>query len=434
VASRISGAARATAHRRTRRSPSIDAQLDVDTPCGDAEITGVQLTFHPWWDNGFPSLAKHGLVADKPLLDAFAREYANGSRLTNVGTEGDSEAQMQDFFLIWLPNRLQNICAGSEAAPEGHRLELTTAEGFGTAQWLAHLGGYYAAVWLRACWTAFEGRRLSMPMRNRKFHSIYRWQLDEARDVALHGTDRDALEYSRATLRKNSPKLTPIHIAARLIRADRLLFLVSDPVMEGEAAGFGFAAGYLHRILPPSLNAPTDATPFTDQYFTADADRLLDAHFALPEPPFVSRARDRYAVLSSAPGQVGARLSEALRGRRGEADLLVRQQIADTLAAVIYRIGIPRVSRYRGFDQAQYDRLLAWTSYGVMTNLASCYNALSAYAEDDATLARQQITARNLYWGFMHTYAIGAFDGRNDGVPLSDSLPRFRTAGHATCQ
>ena len=71
----------------------------------------------------------------------------------------------------------------------------------------------------------------------------------------------------------------------------------------------------------------------------------------------------------------------------------MRQQIADIFAAVVYRIGIPRLSRYRGFDQPQYDRLLAWTSYAVMMNVASGYNALSAYAERDAALARQHMAA-----------------------------------------
>ena len=35
-----------------------------------------------------------------------------------------------------------------------------TAEGLGTAQWLTHLIGYYASVWLRAQWIEFDGPRI----------------------------------------------------------------------------------------------------------------------------------------------------------------------------------------------------------------------------------------------------------------------------------
>jgi len=155
--------------------------LSVDCGCGDSEITGVRLSSHPWVDNGFPSLGEHGLVANSGLLDAFAREFANNPRLTNRGEIRRSDPEMQDFFLIWLPNRLFNIAAGLEVAPENYRLDMSTAQGMGSAQWLAHLGGYYAAVWLRACWTNFDGKRTrDFPMRDSKFHAIYKRQLDTA--------------------------------------------------------------------------------------------------------------------------------------------------------------------------------------------------------------------------------------------------------------
>ena len=106
----------------------------------------------------------------------------------------------------------------------------------------------------------------------------------------------------------------------------------------------------------------------------------------------------------------------------------------DTVAAGLYRVGIPGGTVYRGFDQSQYDRLLAWTSYSVMHNVANGYNALSAYATGNAELARQQITARTLWWGFIYSYLLGASDRRHDGVGLSRSLPRFTTVDHTTCQ
>jgi len=413
---------------------SAEPVLSVDCACGDAEITGVRLSFHPWVDNGFPSLGEHGLVANYGLLDAFAREFANNPRLTNSGEVRRSDPEMQDFFLIWLPNRLFNIAAGFETVPENYGLDMSTAEGMGTAQWLAHLGGYYAAVWLRACWTIFDGKRTRrFPMRDRKFHAIYKRQLDTARDVALYRSDSDAIEFSRGMLRKNAPRPAAGHRITRLLRADRLVSALSNR-LPGEIGIFGFNAGFMQHILPPSLNAPASAAPFAEPYYTGDSHVLLDAHFALAEPPFMTEARKSWDSVTSADGEVAVRLKEAIDGRSGEPTLLARQQSWDTLAAGLYRVGIPRATVYRGFDQQQYDRLLAWTSYSVMMNVANGYNALSAYATQDARLARQQITASTLWWGFILTYVIGCMDDRTDSIPLSDSLPRFLTVNDTTCQ
>ena len=145
-------------------------------------ITGVQLSWYPWTDNGFPSLEAHGLIVNQGLLDAFAREYANNPQLTNTGEMRQFGAQMQDFFLVWLQSRLSNIVAGIESAPAPYELHVTTAEGMGTAQWLAHLIGYYASVWLRAMWIEFDGPRIASisVLRDRSFSTIYRHELDPA--------------------------------------------------------------------------------------------------------------------------------------------------------------------------------------------------------------------------------------------------------------
>lgn len=413
----------------------------VTSTSGDAEITGIKLSFHPWDDNGFPSLGKHGLVPDQRLLDAFAREYAKGQHLTNTGALSEPGPEMPDFFLIWLPNRLINISAGLEVAPEDHRLELATAEGMGTAQWLAHLCGYYAAVWLRTCWTVFnvfdpdQHRQISrqFSMRDRSFGVLYKRLLDKSRDAALYGSDSDAIEFSRSTLRMNTPQPSPARTVTRLLRADRLFTKLSN-CLPGEAGMFGYNAGFLRDILPPSLNAPTNAKPFTQPYFTGDPNLLFDAHFALPEPLFLAEARKTYAAISSGDDQGRARLNEAVMGRKEETPLLARQQAGETAAAVLYRVGIRGATVYRDFDQAQYDRLLAWNSSAVMINAASGYTALSAYATRDAALARRQITAHILWWVFGFTYLIGVVDRRNDSVPLSESLPRFVTAERCTPQ
>jgi hypothetical protein len=162
-------------------------------------------------------------------------------------------------------------------------------------------------------------------------------------------------------------------------------------------------------------------------YYVGDTGELLDAQFVLEEQPFLTQAREKYASVSSGGGDVGARLNDAVIGGPGENHLLARQQNWDTLAAAMYRVGHPGKSVYRGFDQEQYDRLLAWTSYSAMTNVASGFNALSAYATRDALLARQQVTGSILWWGFILTYVLGAINDRNDTIPLSESLPRFTT-------
>jgi hypothetical protein len=420
--------------RAVEGSSPIGAEADACAACDDTPITGVRPSWYPWTDNGFPCLQAHGLVANYGLLDAFAREFANNPQLTNTGEMRQFGAQMQDFFLVWLQSRQSNIVAGIESAPAPYELDVTTAEGLGTAQWLAHLMGYYASVWLRAQWIEFDGPRFAnfSVLRDRVFSTIYRHELDPAREIALHGSDASALEFSRDLLRKNRPRRVTGHPVAQLLRIPKVTAkLYREP---GEVGIFAFNAGFLHHILPPSLNSPVRAAPFAEPYYSGDTQQLFDAHFALPEQPFLTQARETFAVANSAGGEVAARLQEAIDGRPGEHALLWRQQNWDTVAAGLYRVGIPGGTVYRGFDQSQYDRLLAWTSYSVMHNVANGYNALSAYATGNAELARQQITARTLWWGFIYSYLLGASDRRHDGVGLSASLPRFTTVDHTTCQ
>ena len=217
-------------------------------------IAGVRLSWYPWTDTGFPGLPAHGLIANHDLLDAFAREYANHPHLTNTGETCQSGAEMQDFFLVWLQSRLSNIVAGIERAPAPYELNVFTAEGLGTAQWLAHLIGYYASVWLRAQWIEFDGPRIRnlRTLSDRVFSMIYRHELDPACEIALRGSDATVLQFSRDLLRKNRPRPVPGHRIARLLRIHKVTArLYREP---GEVGIFAFNAGFLHYILPPSLN------------------------------------------------------------------------------------------------------------------------------------------------------------------------------------
>lgn len=227
------------------------ASSDGGAP-GDAGVTGIHLSFYPWTDNGFPSPAAHGLIANQGLLDAFAREYGNNPRMGNTGAMSRSEPHAVDFFLTYLPNRLSNIVAGLESGPESFRVDVTSAEGMGTAQWLAHLGGYYAAVWLRACWIQFDGpRSRDFRLRDRSLGAIYKHGLDRARDAALYGSDAAAIDFSRGLLRSNAPFPGAPSRLTRWLHMHKLLAGLTVR-LPGEIGIFGFNTGFLRHILPPA--------------------------------------------------------------------------------------------------------------------------------------------------------------------------------------
>lgn len=191
---------------------------------------------------------------------------------------------------------------------------------------------------------------------------------------------------------------------------------------------FGYDAAWLRNLLPPGPNAPSAAKPFTDNFFRANPGVLLDAHFALPSQPYLQVAERKHAEAMADPGVAG-RVSEMVRGRPEQEPLLATQQRFTAAGDAIYRNGVVpgTVSIYRGWDQEQYDRLLAWAAYAVMYSKADSLNALTAVATDNATLARQEIRASLLWWIYTTTYVATIFDPRNDGKQLSASLPRFRT-------
>ena len=186
---------------------------------------------------------------------------------------------------------------------------------------------------------------------------IYRHELDPAREIALQGSDAAVIEFSRDLLRKNRPRAIAGRRIARLLRTHKLTAkLYREP---GEVGIFAFNAGFLHHILPPSLNSPRDARPFTEPYYTGDSHQLFDAHFALPEQPFLTQARKVFAAVNSAGGDVADRLHEVINGRPGEQALLWRQQNWDTVAAGLYRVGIPGGTVYRGFVYTAWKRTMS---------------------------------------------------------------------------
>ena len=98
------------------------------------------------------------------------------------------------------------------------------------------------------------------------------------REIALHGSDVGAIAFSRDLLRKNRPLRIPGHPISRLLRIHKVTAkLYREP---GEAGIFAFNAGFLHHILPPSLNSPANATPFTEPYYSGDSNHRMSDKFA----------------------------------------------------------------------------------------------------------------------------------------------------------
>jgi hypothetical protein len=395
-------------------APAQDA-AHANTCAGDT--TGMELSSYPNADNGYPSLAAHGVIADKAVLDAFAREYANcPHRDATDGQLVTTAPDVQDFFLFWLPNRLYNIAAGVEAPPKGTErvLDLRTDGGLGRALWLSHLSGYYSGIWLQLN----MGTPTSSELTDSNISNVYATAVDEPRRVANHGTASEVLAFNRAALRSKLPLTGTVDATTA----------IGVLMPAGNDAGqYGFDVGFLQYLLPPSLNAPPDASPFATPYFTADATRLLDATYALTEEPYLADARQGFANSQGAGPVAAARLRETIDGRLLEEPLVAQQLRYYLHAAALYSVGVPGGTRYAGFGPEQYDRLLAWAAYAVMANQSNSFNALAAYATQDVDRGRRHARA-NAVWGtYLFMYLQGVLDNRHQGKTLEQALPLFTT-------
>jgi hypothetical protein len=394
--------------------------------CGDRQVAGLNMTFYPWTDNGYPGLDEAGLVADQGLLDAFAREYANNPHPTDRGGISDSDPQVQSFFVWWLLNRLANIASGTATAPAGHTLDLSQPGDVGRMQWLAHVSGYFASVWLRTNMRTFDRALFPIVADDTVYAALYSNALNQGRDIALHGTDAEAIDFSRDTLRSNAP------LTARTPGPLGTLVKLSP----SDVGMFGYDAAWLRYLLPPSANAPTAARPFTDSFFEFNSTKLLDAHFALPNQPFLSRSQQDYDTAKAQGGAVADRIDQLITGAEGEESLLTYQQRYVAAGTLLYENGVPGGfgTVYRNWDQPQYDRLLTWAAYAVMYNKSNALNAMTAVATGDGALARRQIHGSMVWWVYTLTYIAAIFDPRSDTKTMSESLPTFRTSDGGSCQ
>jgi hypothetical protein len=381
-------------------------------------VTGIELNYYPWVDTGFPSLAQHGLIADSTLLNAFATEYANHARRTVNGWTTQGPADIQNFFLFWLPERLNDIAVGRASPPEGTGLDLGTSAGLGKALWLTHLSGYYTGVWLRH----YLGAAAVRPMNDKNLAEAYATAVDAPREVANSGSPAQVLAYVRHSVR--APTRVP---------ADGDPLKVFLP-FNGEVGIFGFDAQWLHLILPPNPNAPTNARPFKEPFFTYDPTKLLTASYAVPERPYLQVARQRYAAASSAGAEAHARLAEMTNGSTGETPLIIEQLRYHAESTALYETGIPNGTTYRGFVQPAYDQLLGYATYAVMTPQANSLDALAAYATKDVDHARQQIRTSALWWSDTTSYLASVLDGHNDNPSLAASFPHFTYRSTTACR
>jgi hypothetical protein len=391
--------------------PAAAAPASSGAAC--QRVDGMALSFHPAADNGFPSLAAHGVIADQGLLDAFAREFAEQPHVDERGQVVTGSRDVESFFLWWLPNRVNDIAAGA-APPAGtaQRLDLRTTGGLGRALWLQHLSGWYSGVWLHLT----QGMTGDTPVTDADADHVYRSWVDLPRQVSLTGTPQQVLAFNRAALRGGLPPI----LSTLTVKVTENIMPPNDDVGQ-----FGFDTGFLRWLLPPSPNASSTTRPFAEPYFRSDPTRLLDATYALPEPDYLVAARAAWGTALDADGAVAARRNEAIDGRLGEEPLVVHQLRYHAEATALYSVGIPGGTKYSGYGGPRYDRLLAWAAYAAMTNQANAYNALSAYSRSDVELGRRHARGNAFFNAYLYVYDLGVADNRADGKAILEAFPRF---------
>lgn len=125
------------------------------------------------------------------------------------------------------------------------------------------------------------------------------------------------------------------------------------------------------------------------------------------------------------PG-VATRYHQTVNGSLFEPPLLVAQDRFSVYGDLVYGVGLPAASNYRGFDQEQYDRVLTWAAYAVMGNQANAMNALSAYATQDATAARAELRATIVWAAYVGSYGWGHLNlAVTDARSMDTLLPAF---------
>jgi hypothetical protein len=401
-------------------------------PSGCASTySGIKLTRYAGDDPGNPILAKHGVIVDPAVLEAFAREYANCPRVSTRNQFGIHEPNPSEFFVLWLPNRLYEMVTGDLPPPAGaESMDLMTEAGAGRALWLIHLAGYYSGIWLDRVQDASYGSTEPNDNQpgnpnttNDNLDNAYLLSVEDAFQVAFGGTDDEVLAFNRASLRTDPTRVNTGYVDINTGIA-QLLPIGNNP------GHFGYDIAYLDAILPPSASAPPGAAPFADPYVTFDMTKLLDATYALPELTFLKNARASLLAAENGSAEAQLRLADAINGGVGEQPLLSQQLEYFALSEGLYRG--PLSTGYMSFPLDHYDILLGWGTYISMTNQALSYQALSAYATRNVDLGRRLAIETALWSTYVTLYALGVTGDNTPNVTLDNAMPCFMKAG-GTC-
>jgi hypothetical protein len=351
------------------------------------------------------------------VLDALARDFADGPRLTSYGQTATGEPDMQDFLVLWLPVWLNQLMSGTAAHTYG--LDPSRPADMSKILWLAHVSGYYGGAWMRKNFLDFDlPLHVGLPFSNAGIDQFYSNFIDKFRTVADTGDAAAVLAATRSTLRSD--------LLSKPSGIDSATLVTQLLPPTDNLAGFAYDSSWLENIMPPHLDAPSNAAPRVDNLFTHDQGQLLDAHYGVSELSYLTRARTGYDRVLASTGAVKTRYDQTVNGRLGEVPLPLAQLRFSLYGEAVYGVGVPGASSYRGFSQDQYDRVLTWATYAVMGNQANSMNALSAYATQDVPAARSQLRATLLWGAYVGGYGWGHLNPEVTSTqPMSTLLPTF---------
>lgn len=380
-------------------------------------VTGLALTWYPGTATGYPALASHDVHSAPKLLDALARDYASYHHITSYGRTTDAD-NLQDFLVLWLPNWLNSVIAGTTSDTDG--LDPSKPADFSKLLWVAHVAGYYGGVWLRmdVVDTDVLPVHFGLPFSNAGINTYYDNFVDKLRAASTNKHGQAVLAAARSTVR-SGPIIPPSGLDSAT-----LVTQILPP--DDNLAAFGYDSTWLHDIVPPGLDAPTAAKPAIANLFTHHAAKLLDAHYGMARTRYLVRAEAAYRKVASSHGAVASRYSDVVKGNPGEMSLSLTQARFDLYGTGVYGIGVPLASSYRGLGQSQYNRVLTWAAYATMGNQTNAMNAIAAVATRNVAAARRELRATAIWAAYVGGYGWGNLNlNVTAAQTLSTLLPHF---------
>jgi hypothetical protein len=374
---------------------SLNATAQAD-PNAQGRVIGVQLGPDQEATNGFPSLDQV-LIRDQPLLNAFARQYARDTREPNV----------ENFMMWWLNNRLFAIAAGKAKPPRGFRgaLDMSTDAGLKRALWLTHVVGNNTGAWYHYTLDEFGPCRCTGAANNAFYEAQVPGELAAAK-AANHSSGNDLFAYDLSTVR--SPTGSPF---------------------AGQLGFYGYDTSFtLAQTVPPGAPVPpVIANPFAPKPWVSwdggsnattcqSPSCLLDATYAIDDPPFLRAARGVFAAMLNGNAEVQARLQRAIVGNGTAADNLYTQMNAGLGLGLQ---GVPSGTFANWTSQADFNILLYAQTYTGMYNQAVAMSGLVAVATHDAALGHIAAREQQLWNGYSGGYGATVGDPAFNWTPDS---------------